>query len=66
MEAVGKILSDIANAFCVFNVNGFYSIVYFLKHNIAFLFVLVAVGYLVYEELLYNCSDYVDDRRSIL
>ena len=59
LETIGSMLYT----FMVFHVNGFYSILHFLKNHYFILFVLVAVGFMVFEELKVNDQKYVNDER---
>lgn len=53
-------------SFYVFNVNAFYSLLYFLKHNFMFIIVLIAVGYIAYLELKDEGSNYTNDERKMI
>ncbi len=54
------------HTFVVYHINAFNSIVYFLKHNFFFIFVLIAIGYLVFEELKVDNYNYTNDERRII
>lgn len=57
---------NFVETFLVFHVNAFNTILYFLKSNFFFVFVLVAIGFMVMEELkIDNCNYVSDDRRMI-
>ena len=60
------IVSSFIDSFLVFHVNAFYAIVYFLQNNFFFLFVIVAIFYLVLQELIIKNGKYVDDERRII
>lgn len=62
MEAVRNFF----HTFLVFNINAVYSILFFLKHNYFFIFVLLAIGYMVYQELEIESYNYVDDERRMI
>lgn len=59
-------IENFFHSFAVFNINAIYSILFFLKYNFAFFFVLVAIGYVVYEELKYESANLIDDQRRII
>lgn len=52
--------------FAAINANAFYSILYFLKNNILFFLVIVAIVYIVYVEMKEKSDDFIDDERSII
>jgi|LSQX01.2.fsa_nt_gb hypothetical protein len=54
------------HTFWIYHANAFYAIVYFLKNNFFFIFVLIAIGYMVYEELKTDNYNYVNDERRIV
>lgn len=59
-------IKEFLHTFAVYHVNAFYSIAYFLKNNFFFIFVLIAIGYMVYEELKADNYNYVNDERRII
>lgn len=62
MEAIQSFF----HTFMIFNINAVYSILFFLKHNYFFIAVLIAIGYMVYQELKIENYNYVDDERRII
>lgn len=62
MEQLGQFL----NTFAIFHINAFYAILYFLKDNFFFMFVLFAIGYMIVEELKSESYQYVNDNRRII
>lgn len=63
---MAETLKNFIDTFMVFNANAFYSIVYFLKHNFFFIFVLFAIGYMVLQELKTDNYNYVNDERRMI
>jgi hypothetical protein len=59
-------LQNFFHSFLVFNANAFYCILYFLKNNYLFIIVLLAVAYIVFEELRNESGKYVNDERRML
>lgn len=62
MDAVLNFL----HSFVVFNINAVYTILFFLKNNYFFILVLIAIGYMVYQELKIDNYNYVDDERRMI
>ena len=62
METVNRFLE----AFLAFNANGVYAIGYFLKNNFFFIFVLISIGYMTFQEFKAKNAEYVDDERRII
>jgi len=60
------VIMDFLHQFWIFHVNAFYAIVFFLKHNFLFIFVLIAVGYLAMQELKSDSENYVQDERRMI
>lgn len=61
-----EMIQNFFHSFWIFHINGFYSILYFLKNNFLFIFVLFAIGYLLWQELNIKNNDLVDDERRII
>lgn len=63
---MAEAFQNFLHAFGVFNANAFFSIVYFLKNNFFFIFVLFAIGYMVMQELKTDSYNYVNDERRMI
>lgn len=61
-----EFINNFLQTFVFINVNAFYTIVYFFKHNFFFIIVLLAIVYMIYEELKMESFNYVDDERKIV
>lgn len=59
---IGNFLTN----FGAINVNAFYSILYFLKNNILFFIVIIAIGYIMYIEIKEKSDEFVDDERMVI
>ena len=62
LESIKEFLHTVG----VYHANAFYTIVYFLKNNFFFIFVLIAIGYMVHEDLKADNYNYVNDERRII
>lgn len=62
MESINYFLST----FWTYNVNAFNLVGYFIKNNFFFMFVLIAIGYMVFEELQTDNYNYTNDERRII
>jgi hypothetical protein len=52
--------------FGAINANAFYSILYFLKNNVLFFVVLIAIAYIIYIEIKEENDNFVFDERSVI
>lgn len=59
-------IKTILEYFKTFNINGFYSIGYFLKHFGIYLFVAASIIILIIFELQTIKQKYIDDQRNML
>lgn len=59
-------IANLLHNFLVFHINAFYAALYFLKSNLIFVAVFLAVGYLVHQELEQAQARFVDDQRRIV
>jgi len=59
-------IKSFLHTFSVYHINAFYSIAYFLKNNYFFIIVLIAIGYMVFEELRVDNYNYTNDERRII
>lgn len=65
-EYMLETIQEALHTFWIFHVNAFYAIGYFLKNNFFFIFVLIAIAYMVFEELKAENYNYVNDERRII
>ena len=59
-------ISTFFQNFGAINANAFYSILYFLKNNILFFAVIIAIVYIAYIEMKEKSDEYIDDERGII
>jgi hypothetical protein len=59
-------ISTFFSNFGAINANALYSILYFLKNNILFFIVILAIVYIVYIEIKEKSDEYIDDERDII
>lgn len=58
-------MQNLFQSLLAFHANGFYSITYFFYQNFWFFFVVLAIAYLILEELKIKNSQFVSDERRI-
>lgn len=61
-----EVIVHALKSFMVFNINAIYYVMYLLKHNYIYIFVLCAIGYMLYEEMQIQNEQFVDDMRRIV